>query len=185
MTYWHSLLISSLIIVFTHNFAYGAATSRKDYRTKPDAIINEIKSRGAKAVVLEVAPDSDVWDAICGNIATGDQAWLKAAVALHAGTDAGWSEMLDLALGEALEHSPERVLKIAIPNFELQFVCSAPDVDNARYDSYDLSLKAINLRIQKVTAIKDPKLKSVAKECIRYLEESKKGLAQFFETEKK
>ncbi len=173
-------LLSITLFFMGHTLLYADSLSN-NYYSKPDAIINEVKSRGADAVVSELYKDWNAWDFICNKIATGDQAWLKAATALKAGTDAGSSEMLDLALGEALEHEPENVFKIAANTFELVFICGGPDVDNARYNSYELSMKAIDLRIKKVAAVKDQSLLKMSKECLVYLEESKKGIAEFFQ----
>ena len=180
------LFFTSLVLVIIANtLSFGAEALSDNYYSKPDAIIKEIKSRGAKAVVIELTRHWNVWDSICDNVATGDEAWLKAAAALQAGTDAGSSEMVYLALGEALEYSPERVFKIVANTFNLQFICGCPDVDNARYNSYELSMKAINLRIKKVTAVKDRSLGKTSEECIRYLEESKKSVAEFYQVKEK
>lgn len=179
------LFLSILFSVFANNSAYSADTIPKDYYSQPDTLISVIKARGGKAVVLELIKNWNVWDSICDKVATGDQAWLKAAVALQPGADAGASEMPDLALGEALENNPEDVFKITAKAFEISIICGAPDVDNARYNSYELSMKAINLRIKKVGAITDRSLFNISKECMQYLEASKKGVAQFYEVEKK
>jgi hypothetical protein len=181
-----SLLIFFILIVdLTPNLLFGADIAPRDYYSKPETIINEIKSRGAKTVVRELTKDWNVWDSICDKIASGDQAWLKAAAALQAGTDAGASETLDLALGEALEHDPINVFKSVGKSIDLESICSGPDVDNAHYNSYELSMKAINLRINKVAAIKNPSLQKISKECIHYLEESKKGIADFYQVKEK
>ncbi len=182
MKKYNIVFVLSIAFVFLgHTLLYGADSLSNNYYSKPDAIINEIKSRGAVAVVAELTKDWSVWNFICDEIATGDQTWLKAAVALKVGTDADSSEMLDLALGEALEHEPENVFKIAANTFELVFICGAPDVDNARYNSYELSMKAIDLRIKKVAAVKDQSLQKMSRECLKYLDESKKGIAEFFQ----
>ena len=177
-------LFASILIVLA-TVLYAADGPQKEFYSKPESIISEVKLRGAKSVVVDLTKDWNVWDSICDKVATGNSTWLKAAVALQPGTDAGSSETMDLALGEALEHSPENVFRIAIPVFEIESICSGPDVDSSRYDSYELSLKAINLRIKKVAAIKNQKLKEMSKDCIKHLEESKKGVAEFYEVDKK
>jgi hypothetical protein len=187
MIYPRSLIVSSILlyVVFTTSLVYSADITQKDNYSKPDRIISEIKLRGARAIVRELTKDWDVWDFICDKIATGDQAWLKAAIVLQGGTDAGSSETLDLALGEALENDSENVFRFGGKNLDLEFVCNGPDVDNPRYNSYVLSINAINLRINKVAAGKDPMLQKMRTECLGYLENSKKGIAQFYEVENK
>ena len=95
--------------------------------------------------------------------------------------DAGSSEMLSLAIAEALEHNPENVFKFTLNSFEINLICGGPDVDDQRYDSYDLSIKAINKRIKKVSSVKDKDLKEKCKECLRHLSEAKKPIGNFFQ----
>ncbi len=175
----------SLSILLMTSIAYAANTNPADIHLQPDALFQEIKSKGANAVVFELYGDSNVWDAFLRNIATGNRTWIEVAVALRPGSDAGASEMLTLAVGEALEHDPINVLQIAPKAYQLSYICSGPDVDDRRYDSHELSINAINRRIKKVSAVKDQSLSTTSKECIRYLEDSKTGIAQFYEVEKK
>jgi hypothetical protein len=186
MLFLRSLLIFFILIVdLTLNFLFAADISPKDFYSKPETIISEIKSRGAKEVVRELTKDWSVWDSICDKIASGNQAWLNVAAALQAGTDAGSSETLDLALGEALEYDPKNVLTLVGKTGDLESICSGPDVDNARYNSYELSMKAISLRIKKVAAVNDRSLQKMSKACLHYLEESKSGVAEFYQVKEK
>jgi hypothetical protein len=136
-------------------------------------------------IVQELYSDLDVWDFVLKKIGSGQESWLKVAVALRPGSDAGSSEMLSHAVGEALEHSPENVFRITLNDFDLADICGGPDVDDARYNSYELSLKAINLRIDKVSSMKVDSFESARKECIRCLEASKDPIARFYGVEKK
>jgi hypothetical protein len=45
-------------------------------------------------------------------------------------------------------------------------------------------MKAINRRIEKLSTIKDQALLNARRQCIGLLEESKKGIAQFYGAEK-
>jgi hypothetical protein len=175
----------AISIVLITSIVDGADTKPADFQLKPETLLQEIKAKGAGAVVSKLYGDSNVWHSIMKKIATGERSWLEIAVALHPGSDAGSSEMLTLAVGEALEHNPINVFQIAPKSFQLSFICGGPDVDDHRYDSYELTMKTINRRIRKVTAIKDQALMNTSKECMRYLEESKKGIAKFYEVEKK
>ncbi len=177
------MLMATLIMV---SVLYGANVDFSDPRLKPETILQEIKLKGAgglAGILIDRSPK--VWDSILRKIATGERSWLEAAVALRPGTDAGASEMLELAVGEALGNNPGNVFQIAAKAFDLRSVCGGPDVDDPRYDSYELSMKAINHRINMVASIKDPSLISMSKECVKYLEESKTGIAQFYQIEKK
>lgn len=125
-----------------------------NYYSKPELVIREIESRGAMVIVSELYADHKAWHSVLQKIASGDESWLRVANALRAGTDAGASEMLTLAVGEALEHNPNNVFRIASKAFRVSAICGGPDVDDVRYNSYELSMNAINLRIDKVAAVK-------------------------------
>ncbi len=159
---------------------YAADAKIINYYSKPELVTREIESRGAMAIVSELYGNDKAWHSVLQKIASGDESWLRAAIALRNGADAGASEMLALAVGEALEHNPENALKIASQAFGLKEICGGPDVDDVRYDSYDRAMKAINLRIEKVSAAKDRSLKKICKECIHYLEASKKSISDFY-----
>jgi hypothetical protein len=174
-----------LTIVLVPTLVCSTDTNRISYHLKPELIVYEIESSGARAVVNELYSDWDVWDFVLKKIGSGDESWLKVAVALHPGSDAGSAEMLNLAVGEALEHNPENVFKITLNEFRLNSICSGADVDDARYNTYELSLEAINVRIQKVSSVKAPSFESTKKECIRNLEKSKDYLADFYGVKKK
>lgn len=147
------------------------------------SIMEDIKVIGPKKVCNTLYDDEENWNSLLRNIASGDKKWLKVAVSLKEGSDAGSSEMLSLAVGEALENNPENVLKIALERFEINVICGGPDVDDKRYDSYELSIKAINKRIKKVSSIKDKRLQDIRIECLRHLSDAKSGIAKFYQVD--
>jgi hypothetical protein len=139
-----------------------------------------VSLRGAKVVASELFDDLPAWKFVLQHIEKGQKSWLKAAVALRPGTDAGSSEMLDSAVGNALENAPENVFRITLKEFKLEFICDGPDVDDIRYDSYDLAMKAIRKRPNQIRTIKDMHLKAATNKCISLLEKAKVGVAQFY-----
>jgi hypothetical protein len=174
------VLMAITILVLVPALLCAADATIINYSLKPELIIREVKSRGARIIVWELYDDPKTWHSVLQRISSGDESWLRVANVLRPGTDAGTSEMLTLAVGEALEHNPNNVFRIASKAFEVSAICGSPDVDDVRYDSYELSMKAISLRIDKVAAIKDPSLEKMCKECIHYLEASKKGISDFY-----
>ena len=161
--------ISVLCIALT---VHAANTTKNDPQTTPESILREIKSKRAGAVISELYADSKAWQYILRKIGSGDRAWIEVAGLLRPGSDAGASEMIELAVGEALENNPANVLEIATKFFPLYVICGGPDVDDQRYDSYELSMKAIDLRLHKVASINKDSLINPKKECIQYLEHS-------------
>ena len=172
-------IIFTIFIIFMAVTIQTQNISAEELSSK--SIQDNIKVLGARKVCASLYNDSDKWNILLRNIASGKEEWLKAAVSLKEGSDAGSSEMLSLAVGEALEHNPENVFKFALNSFEINVICGGPDVDDKRYDSYELSINAINNRIQRVSSVKDKSLKEKFNECLRHLSEAKKHVANFYQ----
>ena len=147
------------------------------------SIQEDLKVKSPKKVVSSLYNDRNKWNILLRKIASGDIEWLKIADILKEGSDAGSSEMLSLAVGEALEHNPENVFKFALESFEINVICGGPDVDDQRFDSYELSIEAINKRIKKVSAVEDKNLKDECNECLRHLSELKKHVAKYYQVD--
>jgi hypothetical protein len=165
-------VLISLAVLPLAAFAQGAVT--------PEAIGSRISSVGAKPALAEIYADQTTWHRVIAGIASGETAWIKVSVELHRVSDAGASEQLELAVGEALGHRPLSVLKVAIPAFGIARVCGGPDVDDDRYNSYALSAKVIEKRKRMVRTISDPSLRAMRDKCLGSLEESKLGIARFY-----
>lgn len=175
-----STICLGFLIFFVPAASLSANDSTSNYYKNPKTILDEISKRGARTIVSELYDHPTEWNFVLQHIARGTKTWLKVAVALYPGSDAGASEMLELSVGEALEKAPVNVFSVTLPVFQLESICSGPDVDNARYDSYDLAIKAIDRRQKRISAITDPKLKNVSNKCIQLLEESKAEVARFY-----
>ena len=178
-------LLFATFTFFISLLALGSERISADTRLIPKAIMQDIQLKGARAVVSQLYEHPQTWRLILADIATGDQSWLEVAVALHPGSDAGSSEMLTLAVGAALENNPANVFQTALKAFQLKSICSGPDVDDPKYGSYELSMKAINQRIGKVNSIKDKSSAAISKACVQHLEESKNGITQFYQVKSK
>ena len=146
----------------------------------PQSVLNSAASLGARSTLERLYNDQRHWSALLAGIATGTSAWLDVATTLHVVSDAGSSEQLGSAVGEALEHRPANVLALAIPNFLLEVVCGAPDVDDPRFDSYELSMAAIERREAKLRAIHKHTLVALREACISELEKAKGDMAHFY-----
>ncbi len=182
MNRWFTLSIFLVCVIFGPRSVLAVENIK--YYADPKEVIKETTTRSARVVVSELYSHPNEWKIVLRNIASGNKSWLKVAVALHPGSDAGSSEMLTLSVGEALENAPANVFKIALKEFQLDSVCGSPDVDDVRYNSYDLATKAISLRQEKVSTITDPKLRELGKKCIKMLEKSKSEIKRFYGVEK-
>ncbi len=140
-------------------------------------ILKEVSFRGAKKEVQRLYSKDSLWQAVLKGIASGSEEWLTVAVSLKPSTDAGSSEALDLAIGEALEQNANLVLKRFGSS---KSICGAPDIDDPKYDTYEKALSAVQLRIGKVQAINDVGIKFQRDSCLDSLKESVTGLQNFF-----
>lgn len=177
-------ILTVYLLCFKSVPLFAEGNTSANYYKDPETLMKEVSVRGAKVVVSELFNDLPAWKYVLLHIEKGQKSWLKAAVALRPGTDAGASEMLDSAVGNALENAPENVFSITLKEFKLEFICDGPDVDDIRYESYDLAMKAIRKRQKQIRAIRDIHLKAVADKCISLLEEAKVGVAQFYSVNK-
>lgn len=151
------------------------------YSSDPAALTEAIAERGSRAVVNDLYSNISEWHVFLRHVATGNASWLRVASALYSGTDAGASEMLTLSVGEALENAPENVFKIVVKDFRLEDICSGPDIDDNRYNSYSLAINAINKRQREIRKITNPELAKLAEKCIQVLEKSKAALKKSYD----
>lgn len=160
-------------------FATTAALAASSQIT-PQLVFQWVALFGAKGTLQMIYDDQAQWTALLSGIATGTTSWLRVANRLYAVSDAGSTEQLGLAVGKALEHRPSAVLKLAVPTFTVETVCGGPDVDDARYNSYEHSIAAIDQREAKLRFVTDPSLTSVRDSCISVLEQAKADIAHFY-----
>jgi hypothetical protein len=145
-----------------------------------DSVAHRIATTGAKKTVDAMYQNGKEWHQFLSAVAAGDEQWIKVAVQLRSGTDAGTTTQLLNSIGEALEHQPQTVLENVIPVLAIADICGAPDVDDKRYDSYSLSTHAIEKRKKMLRNITDPVLVEVRDKCIKQLNDSKRGIARFY-----
>ena len=77
----------------------------------PERIARDIETDGVKAVVDRLWNSGD-YDRLLNHIDKGTPAWVALAPKLAAGTDAGASEELTIALAYALPRNPQAVLSV-------------------------------------------------------------------------
>jgi hypothetical protein len=148
--------------------AYSASTSQ---------IVSEIARRGPRTVVEELYEHRSDWDYVLSKVKGGEEAWLRVAVALHPGTDAGSSSMLREAVGLALLTAPEFVLRLAIPAFSLSDVCGGrPDP----LPTYSAAVAELERQIVSVAAVDSGAVAKTRDRCLDELKASRANLKRFF-----
>ncbi len=107
----------------------------------------------------------------------------RVALQLRPASDAGTTTDLRLALGEALGHRPKVVLTKATEAYRLWEICGGPDVDDPRFDSYELATAEVERRVQAVSAITEPQLEKAKADCLAELRASDPHLRRFYRVE--
>lgn len=78
------------------------------------AFLSEVNRKGASQVIRQLRDTPD-WYRVTERIASGEPAWIDAAVALRAGSDAGSTSELQSALLVALSKNPVYGLRVLEP----------------------------------------------------------------------
>jgi len=88
-----------------------------------DAVAKAIETKGPERVLDEFEKHPDLWADALARISKGEPPWLGIAASLRGASDAGFSDELDLAVADAVEHQPSAVLAILGRPFEVRTVC--------------------------------------------------------------
>ena len=174
------------IFLWTSIFFTTACADQKmdGASSMPDTPAGKLQTRiekeGADLVLKDLYSNDDVWAETLAMIATGDQQWLVIANKLRSVSDSGASTQLANAVGEALSFSPINVLEISTERFSLDEICSGPDVDDTRFDSYELSSQEIDKRIAMLGQVGGEELASKVNKCVDLLKQSRKHIAEFY-----
>jgi hypothetical protein len=164
------VLISALVVTS----ALGADS------LTPASIERSIATSGAAAALSLIYSNRVRWSGLLAGIASGEPAWLRVGKKLYRASDAGAAEQIGLAFGEALEHNAGAVLSIAPRLIGVDVLCGGPDVDDPRFDSYDLAIAAIRRREEAVRQLKESTYEAKKQECIARLESDKGEIARFY-----
>src|SRR5256885_5371516 len=90
----------------------GLAETPSSSSLQADSVLTDIKVHGSHAAVATLWSNTNRWNQVMESIGRGNEEWLKVAVALRPGTDAGASETLDEAVFLALKPAPVAVLRL-------------------------------------------------------------------------
>jgi hypothetical protein len=151
-----------LLCVAASGVAYGAPATARE-------VLSEINARGPRAV-LDRLWGKPGWDELLTNVETGQEGWLRVAIAIRPGTDAGASEMLTLAVATALYRNPRSTLEIAAPVFGVEEICGALDDE---WETKQAAIAHLNGRIGAVNTLSDQSIADVREECLKHLSRAK------------
>jgi hypothetical protein len=116
------LLIAVLVVMQL----IGSTSTHASSSPEAAALLADVKTQGATAVVAKLWADNARWNQAMANVGQGRHDWLRVAAALRPGTDAGASEALDEAIFLALKTAPSTVLQLLKDGtFDTRMVCSS------------------------------------------------------------
>jgi hypothetical protein len=131
-------------------------------------ILSQIEQRGARAVVQELYESHESWSALLKAISSGTPEWLEVAKKLKSGTDAGSTNMLEIAVFRALGQAPLDTLRLlASDASSWSSVCSSNFLIDDPADQNALNL--IDKTIAELQNIKDPSVITTRDDCIHGL----------------
>jgi hypothetical protein len=165
---------------FSLLLALFGETASADPVLSSSVIKKSIASLGARETLSQIYDKQDQWSGLLTAIATGKRDWLEIAKQLRSASDGGATEQLGLAVGEALEQRPANVLSLAVTEFGIEYVCGGPDVDDPRFDSYELSMAAIDRRERMLRSFRDHALDQIRDSCVAELEKARATVARFY-----
>jgi hypothetical protein len=144
----------------------GAADADPGLSKAPTAeeVAAAIRLRGAGAVLLELHAEPERWARVYRGIASGQPRWLEVGQQLASRADAGWSEQIDLAFGEALAAAPARVLRMA-PGLK----ASCGNLDDPFMSSLARAQAEVKKRQRAVGRVKDSTLVKQREDCLQAL----------------
>jgi hypothetical protein len=141
---------------------------------------NAIESNGAAVALKALYGDPASWAFVLRRISSGDSEWFDVAESLRRVSDAGTSEQLDHAAGEALGTNPALILGRATGPFHLSDLCEAPDHDDQRFETLERALSELDRRISALERLGDPGLSLVRDDCLASLRGAEQELRRFF-----
>ncbi len=109
----------------------------------PHSLLREIEAQGPHLVLGRLWSDRATFEAVCGQIETGDPRWLEVARRLKVASDAASSLSLNYAVARAIPRAPERVLALIGNGFEIRDVCTSPFIEPERGIAENYQRRAI------------------------------------------
>lgn len=110
----------------------------------PDALLEEVRADGARAVIKRLSAREDEFDRMLGHIEAGEDKWLRVAAALYAGSDASYSLALSYAVARAIPRNPAGVVALIDRPFPSGMLCTSPFIEPAPGVAERYEARALN-----------------------------------------
>lgn len=113
-----------LLLVLTSQTCLGCAID-------PVATLHQLRTENPKSVVNRLWDAGGCEAAILDGLSSGKREWIQLAVALRPFTDAWSGESLTMAVGEAMQRAPSRVLPLVNSNGFDEGICVPSNFDDS------------------------------------------------------
>lgn len=169
-----ALVVAAAALIVESSVTAQRTCTAAEAKFSPAALHQEIRDRGAKAVVARLwsaAPDQlhEGWFGFEQRVASGAPEWLSVAQELADATDAGQTHGLSIALHHALSKNTQGVLRLLPhPPFTIEAVC-ADGNDEEEQAAEARELRAIFAAVSRVRA---PSLRHVRDRCLGALRQA-------------
>jgi len=155
-------------IIFTQT-AFSGCTVNIDY-SSPDAILEEVKKRGAKEVINDLWSDEEKEEDsiiyfVSKKIESGEPKWLEVARVLRPASDAGSGEDLLIMVARALPNAPALVLNMIGNSFPLRDICTLPFIEGEP----EIEKAYLNKTENALKSLQEPELEGVRWDCLRII----------------
>lgn len=157
-------------LLFGSYLSVSVASGSLDWEVTPESIQVQIKQRGLDVVHDEIFENHFVSNMVLLAVDSGQPAWLDVASDLIARDNPQTTKMLYMAIGEAIQWSPETVLGRS--DLDLSQVCSTSGLYEWRLFSRFLAETAIDRRIESLNKINDLSLGQNRDFCLQALEDA-------------
>lgn len=131
-----------------------------------DEVLMKLKSEQSDTFVNSVLFEGgwSVYDSLIKQIESGEPKWLEVAELLRQHTDAGASEAIATALGNAIKNNPEAVLAM-MSDFEVKWSCSVPLIEPSKQEFINF----VDLTLKSMSKVTDENLNTKKSICIEQL----------------
>jgi hypothetical protein len=133
-------------------------------------LLKEIAEVGAKKVVGRYYSKPKKWRALLEVIEGGSPGWLRIAVALADGADAGARDELRYAVAGAIKNNAQGVMKIALPKYGSEKLCGEVDIDSNKYRTYESVVNELQAQKKSLEALDAERYRTAKKECLESID---------------
>ncbi len=154
-------ILTSILLLLV-SMAFGAEARLPSAQE----LLLKVRQTSAKEVLNEIFSNQSLEEQLKAQISSGKPEWLEVASALKPASDAGSSEMLEMAAAAALPNNPSGVLGLVGPGFSISWICGAPEFEVPP----EKTLRHLRRSLRALKKVKNPSAAEAKKRCVDTIE---------------